>query len=286
MESAPQSQPDALSAGRRIYLGNLLYSVKPYNIEEALAANGFGDFEKIHISVDPVSARNPGYCFVDFPDSDAAQRALSSLNVAISGRPVKVGPCEPKKQRNRPSDRGDRFAFERWGDWGASKGVEQGPRGALNHFDDMVEDGHEGRRLYVGGLGKMIDQAQNNREISELFAHFNPIAIGKRITPHEATRSKPGNHHYCFVDFETKAETRAAIQALNGKPIPGGRLKVALAGKIPQKLMERHTDARYGRRAYNTSPEEDSGRQGEGAAQAGSRAMASRDWRRKRDEAE
>ncbi|EQL02662.1 Nucleotide-binding, alpha-beta plait [Ophiocordyceps sinensis CO18] len=283
MASAP---PDALSAGRRIYLvglqGNLLYSVKPYELEEMLAANGFGDFEKIHISVDPVSARNPGYCFVDFPDSETAQRALSSLS------------------RSRPPNGSDRFAFERWGDWAAtsgggsaearatpvqanSKGVEQGPHGALNHFDDMVEHGHGhgGRRLYVGGLRKMIDQAQNNREISDIFADFNPTAIGKRITPHEATRAKPGNHHYCFVDFETPEETQAAIQALNGKPLAGGRLKVALAGSIPQKLLERPTDARYSRRAYNA--DEDAARQAEGAAQASSRALGSLDWRRKQD---
>lgn len=180
-----------------------------------LAANGFGDFEKIHISVDPVSARNPGYCFVDFPDSETAQRALSSLSVSIRDRPVKVGPCEPKKQRSRPPNGSDRFAFERWGDWAAtsgggsaearatpvqanSKGVEQGPHGALNHFDDMVEHGHGhgGRRLYVGGLRKMIDQAQNNREISDIFADFNPCVGLFPVTCVELTPADKQNRHW------------------------------------------------------------------------------------------
>lgn len=206
MEQAPQSQPDALSAGRRIYLGattvyivfaddscnfdkadysstgNLPYTAKPYDIEEVLAANGFGHLENIHISIDPVSARNPGYCFVDFPDRATANRALASLSAAISGRPIRVGPCEPKKQHDRRLNREDDFAFKRWGDWTSqpssseittgrlnSTGVEQGPYGALDHFDDMVEN-YEGRRLYVGGLGKMINQAQHNRDITELFA--------------------------------------------------------------------------------------------------------------------
>lgn len=58
------------------------------------------------------------------------------------------------------------------------------------------------------------------------------------------------NRHYCFVDFETREEASAAIKALHGKAITGGRLKVALAGDIPDRLIDRHTDVRYGRRAY------------------------------------
>lgn len=151
-----------------------------------LASNGFHHLEKIHISIDPVSARNPGYCFVDFPDRDTANRALTSLSAILDGRPVKVGPCEPKKQLNLNSSGEGNFAYKRWGDWTSQssnnantidlwneKGVKQGPRRALEHFDDMVGN-YKGRRLYVGGLGKMINQAQHNAEVSEIFADFTP----------------------------------------------------------------------------------------------------------------
>ncbi|KAJ5778377.1 RNA recognition motif domain protein [Penicillium odoratum] len=260
MEDAPQSLPDALSEGRRIYLGNLPYTAKPYNIEKILANNGFSHLETIHISIDPVNARNPGYCFVDFTDRTIAERALTSLKAEISGRPIKVGPCEPKKHHDRRLNRENDYVFKRWGDWTSQprdrenttgrlnkEDIEQGPYGALGHFDNMVEN-YEGRRLYVGGLGKMLNQAQHNKEITELFAGFNPTAVGKRITPHEHTRSLPGDHHYCFVDFETKDDTDAAMKVLKGRLFNGGRLKIAPARDIPKTLMNRRTNLGCGRR--------------------------------------
>ncbi|RDA88646.1 hypothetical protein CP532_4098 [Ophiocordyceps camponoti-leonardi (nom. inval.)] len=292
------SADDAIKTGRRIYLGNLPYTVKPYDVEEMLATNGFDQVDNIHISVDPVSARNPGYCFVDFADRETAERALGELVTEIGGRPLKVGPCEPKKFTGGSRD--EAYAFQRWGDWrvkgegerqegggGGGGGrrhhhqnPKQGPYGALDHFDDMVND-FNGRRLFVGGLGKMSDQAQNSREVRGIFEGFKPTAIGKRITPREEVRHEPGNHHYCFVDFETREEAAEAIKALNGKPVPGGWLKVAPARGIPDKLMKRHSD-------YQAQPGQGGGfrrpRQGGAPATTGpSKAMASTDWRRAPD---
>ncbi len=155
-----------------------------------LAGNGFDNFQNIHISIDPVSARNPGYCFVDFTDRETAERALTELNATINGRDLKVGPCEPKKPREKRHE----TAFQRWGDWRSGSGPngdesprsnsynnrsdrqgnsEQGPRGAMSHAEDMAEGG-DGRRLYVGGLPKVEDQAQNAEEMDELFAGLKP----------------------------------------------------------------------------------------------------------------
>lgn len=172
-----------------------------------LHEGGFGNFEKIHISVDPVSGRNPGYCFVDFPDKATADRALETLDVSIGGRPLKVRPCEPKKPRT--STGGARWgreggesparsggdanrSFNRWGDWGSNReqrgegngnsssenrrnrmaGGEQGPSAALSHFDETLAD--DGRRLFVGGLGRMVDQEHNRVEMESIFAEYNP----------------------------------------------------------------------------------------------------------------
>ncbi|KHO11390.1 Ribonuclease H-like protein [Metarhizium robertsii ARSEF 23] len=84
----------------------------------------------------------------------------------------------------------------------------------------------------------MIDQPQHTREITELFSDYPPAAIGKRITPHQTTRSRPGNHHYCFVDFKTREQATAAMTALDGRVVAGGKLKVELAGSLPNKLMK------------------------------------------------
>jgi len=65
------------------------------------------------------------------------------------------------------------------------------------------------------------------------------VAIGKRITPHPAAREKPGNQHYCFVDFASADEAQRAMQATHGHAAPGGnggRLRVSLArGRPPLK---------------------------------------------------
>ncbi|KAK1624331.1 RNA recognition domain-containing protein [Colletotrichum phormii] len=259
--ASPSEQPAALEEGRRIYLGNLLYSVQPAEIEDMLKDNGYEGYEKIHISMDPVSARNPGYCFVDFAEREDAERALSSLDARLRGRPLKVGPCEPKKQ-NRSRWQSDREpAFNRWGDWSGSRGeggdeagrspartgrnggIESGPYGAIKHFDEVAATEGDGRRLYVGGLGPMVDQAQHQDEMQEILGGHKSLAISKRITPHESTRAKGGEHHYCFVDFATAEEADVAKNALDRKVWGTGRLRVNVARAMPDKLKDRTTPA-------------------------------------------
>jgi len=188
-------EPSAASEGRRVYVGNLLYSVTPADIETLLETAGLSDYDNIHISVDPVSGRNPGYCFVEFKTAETAAEALTTLNgVMVYDRPLRVGPCNPKSSTAAPPSRrqdvksgGDRPTFERWGDWRGSAPREQtstttpppqaqsqGPYGALQHLDDMrASKFQDGRRLYVGGLDRMIDQEHNDSEMRELFASYD-----------------------------------------------------------------------------------------------------------------
>jgi len=127
------------------------------------------------MSIDPVSGRNPGYCFVDFYDAETANRALMALpSVTILGRTLRVGPCEPKKPRNSGYRSGERDEGERrernldrWGNWGQS--AENGERSR-----SAPRDAENSTRLYVGGLGDMTDQESNQAEMRELFQGFNP----------------------------------------------------------------------------------------------------------------
>ncbi|KAK4207092.1 hypothetical protein QBC37DRAFT_434022 [Rhypophila decipiens] len=262
---SPRSS-DAAAEGRRLYMGNLLYSVKPGDVEQVLEQTGY-QYDKIHISVDPISGRNPGYCFVEFLTKDEADRALTELQgMTVFDRPVKLGPCHPKSNtRTTGADSPRREArsgnagtwgssspstnkptFQRWGDWNGERSdrspapasqTEQGPYGAIKHLSEMKNgEMGDGKRLYVGGLGKMIDQETNDVEMREIFAEFDVVAIGKRITPHPATRLKPGNHHYCFIDFSSEEEAQRAAAATNGLPVPGGFLRVNVArGKTPAR---------------------------------------------------
>ncbi|KAG7039187.1 modin [Colletotrichum scovillei] len=304
--TSSSEQPAALEEGRRIYLGNLLYSIQPVDIEEMLKDNGFEGYEKIHISMDPVSARNPGYCFVDFAERADAERALSSLDARLRGRPLKVGPCEPKKQ-NRSRWQSDReSSFNRWGDWsgsrgeggdeagrspartGRNRGIESGPYGAIKHFDEAVATEGDGRRLYVGGLGAMVDQAQHQDELQQILEGHKPLATSKRITPHESTRAKGGEHHYCFVDFATAEEADAARNALDRKVWGAGRLRVNIARSMPDKLKDRTTasdvqnEKENGERSAWRKPRyENSNRDNSARSSQPLRSAASGNWRQK-----
>jgi len=65
------------------------------------------------------------------------------------------------------------------------------------------------------------------------------VAIGKRVTPHQSTWTKPGKHHFAFVDLASEEAVQAAIKALNGMTWQGSRLRVNVSKSIPRKIQER-----------------------------------------------
>lgn len=177
---------DKIAAGMRIYLGNLLYHVKPDEIDDMLAANGFReDVDSVHISIDAVSGRNPGYCFIDFKNPESARSALETLaGNTIRGRPVKVGPCKPKGAERAWKDPNYTPTFQRWGDWRGerprrdgrrsyeSQQPQQGPYRALQHLRHVKETGAPAR-VYFGGLGRMINQEEHDKEIRGYLEGFD-----------------------------------------------------------------------------------------------------------------
>lgn len=166
----------AIAEGRRIYVGNLLYQATPKDIEELLAANGLDPCEKIHMSIDSFSSRNPGYCFIEFVDRETAENAMTVLEgKLLLDRPVKSRPCQPKGDRRRdvrepgtPGAPGD-YGANRWGDWGSKRGTN-GPRDQIMRDQDRITK--ESKQLYVGGLPRMLDQAMNDEEMRDIFKDF------------------------------------------------------------------------------------------------------------------
>jgi hypothetical protein len=88
------SSPPAGEAtpGTRLYVGNLLYSAQPTDVEQFFADNGF-QVAQINMSTDPFTGRNPSYCFVDLETVELASEAMAVLNgQEVLGRPVKINP--------------------------------------------------------------------------------------------------------------------------------------------------------------------------------------------------
>jgi RNA recognition motif-containing protein len=190
---SPQQEgvPSAITDGRRIYLGNLLYSVKPEDVDALLKEHNLAKHDKIHLSFDPISARNPGYCFVEFFHKDDAEQALTALAGAeLAGRPLKVGPCHAKAPSQREggasTPRRDRTdsPVSRWGDFKRERDPaspdsrsrsqpDQNLAKVMGHYDDVAANGDRGRRLFVGGLAKMENQQQHQDEVRGYFAGYD-----------------------------------------------------------------------------------------------------------------
>ncbi|KAF2492314.1 RNA-binding domain-containing protein [Lophium mytilinum] len=228
LQSLPQSSSDdrtaqAIADGRRVYVGNLLYHAKPEDVE-ALFRDGDYTMERIVMSLDPFTGRNPSYCFVELANKEQANRAMESINGRkLLGRPVKIEPAIPRKADQKPPS---------------------GPPSTRNTLparwerddarDHWIGAGQSGRRLFVGNLRKPRTQAESNAEVAQLFAGYSIEAISKVI-------SEPsGNMYYAFVDLATKEEAETAARAVDGTTTAWGTIKVNKAKKDhSRKVHER-----------------------------------------------
>jgi RNA recognition motif-containing protein len=96
----------------RLYVGNLDYTVQP-NVIHSLFNNHNYAVVQLDMSIDPMSGRNPSYCFVDLSTPQECERAMQELNgTMIVDRPVKIGPVNPKKAS--PSGLGTKSTGGAW----------------------------------------------------------------------------------------------------------------------------------------------------------------------------
>ncbi|KKK14840.1 hypothetical protein P175DRAFT_0526393 [Aspergillus ochraceoroseus IBT 24754] len=225
--------PQAISEGRRLYVGNMPYTAKSEDVQALFTAAGFG-IERIDIAIDPFTGRNPSYCFVDLETKELAERAMAELDGQdMLGRPVKIKPGviksagERSQQRTEPtlgsprSNRTSPFNADRW--------RRDDPAGASASASASAAPGtpsktnsDSSRRLYVGGLPKLTDQEAITSNITNFFKDYNVENVSKLFTPHPAKRFEPGDHYYLFVDFSTAEEAQTAMNALNGQEGPWG----------------------------------------------------------------
>jgi len=182
---------------------------------------------KVDISIDPFTAHNPSYCFVDLTAASAATSAMKTLNgTPLFGRPLKIKPCIQKRGTNQTT-RAEGLIFERW-----KYTSRQGSISLQSPLSSTPVQGN--RRLYVGGLPKPLDQHTSDAEIRALFRDFNVEDVSKVKSPRVSVKGKSGNHFYAFVDFATQEEAEAAVSKVNGLVAFGGRLRVSMASSMPR----------------------------------------------------
>ncbi|EPQ66643.1 Bgt-4618 [Blumeria graminis f. sp. tritici] len=222
----------AIEEGRRLYVGNMPYEATPKDVERLFEKIASG-IEAINMSVDPMTGRNPSYCFVDFVSKELAMQVMAEYNGRdFMRRELKVKPGVKSgtgtgKFHLRPTHilRDHPAATERWT--------------RLENPEDQQDATKEGRRLYIGNLPRFQNYAVANRRIRELLQDYAVITVSKLISP---TETNGDTSCYCFVDLATYADADRAIRDLNGAskfsscPRP---LKVNRASGISKKLGER-----------------------------------------------
>ncbi len=85
--------------GKRLYVGNLPYSVTEQELSDKFGA--FGTVESATLITDRDSGRSKGFGFVEMATDAEAQKAIEEVNgTEYDGRPVTVNEARPMNRRD------------------------------------------------------------------------------------------------------------------------------------------------------------------------------------------
>ncbi len=88
--------------GRKLYVGNLPYSVTQQTLEETFSQCGTVD--SVNVITDRDTGQSKGFGFIEMSNDSEAQKAIQELNgTSLDGREIKVNEAKPKAPRR---DRG------------------------------------------------------------------------------------------------------------------------------------------------------------------------------------
>ena len=85
--------------GKKLYVGNLSYSVTSSSLEQLFAP--FGSVRSAQVIEDRATGRSKGFGFVEMADDNAALDAIRGLNEKEhDGRPLAVNEAKPREERS------------------------------------------------------------------------------------------------------------------------------------------------------------------------------------------
>jgi RNA recognition motif-containing protein len=91
--------------GKKLYVGNLSYSVDSSGLEELFSR--FGTVTSAQVITDRESGRSKGFGFVEMSSDDEAQEAIDGMNGQDhGGRPLTVNEARPREDRGGGGRRG------------------------------------------------------------------------------------------------------------------------------------------------------------------------------------
>lgn len=84
--------------GKKLYVGNLPYSVQDETLQNAFSA--FGTVESARVITDRETGRSKGFGFVEMAADDEANQAIEQLNGSpLEGRNITVSEARPQAPR-------------------------------------------------------------------------------------------------------------------------------------------------------------------------------------------
>jgi len=85
---------------KKLYVGNLSYSVTVSALEELFAS--VGEVTSVNLITDRMTGRSRGFAFVEMADVEAAQKAIAELNGRdLGGRAIKVAEARRRRGGSR-----------------------------------------------------------------------------------------------------------------------------------------------------------------------------------------
>ena len=98
--------------GKRLYVGNLSYSVNETDLRDAFAAEGY-DVQEVKVVMDRDTGRPRGFGFIEMSNADAS-RAMQALNgMDFEGRPLKVNEAQARERSGGGGGGGNRAGGQR-----------------------------------------------------------------------------------------------------------------------------------------------------------------------------
>ncbi|NTU53411.1 MAG: RNA-binding protein [Chlorobiaceae bacterium] len=82
-----------------IYIGNLDYGITEGDLRDAFSE--FGNVDKASVIMDKFTGRSKGFGFVEMPNNEEANQAITSLNDSkLGSRNIKVNEAKPREERS------------------------------------------------------------------------------------------------------------------------------------------------------------------------------------------
>jgi RNA recognition motif-containing protein len=89
---------ESLSMGKKLYVGNLPYSVRDGDLEQAFGQ--FGSVTSAKVMMERDTGRSKGFGFVEMGTDEEAQSAINGMNgQPLGGRSVVVNEARPMEER-------------------------------------------------------------------------------------------------------------------------------------------------------------------------------------------